>query len=63
MVDCDVIKRNESYVGNIDFEIYYSYEIPFVSYCFQLDKNISPILMRFSAKHSSLRAFTNELQN
>ena len=44
-------------------------EIPFVSYCFQLHKivyifgTVSPILMRFSAKQSSLNAFTNQLQN
>ena len=44
------------------------YEIPFVSYCFQLHKIvyifgiISPILM-FSAKQSSQIAVTNELQN
>ncbi len=45
------------------------YEIPFVPYYFQLDKIvyiigiISPILMRFSAKQTSLSTFTNELQN
>ena len=42
-------------------------EIPFVSYSFQLHKivymfgSISPILMRFLAKQSSLNAVTNKL--
>ena len=45
------------------------YAIPFVSYCFQLDKiacifkTLSPILMRFSAKESSLIALPNKLKN
>ena len=44
-------------------------QIPFVSYCFQLHKivyifgTVSPILMRFLAKQSSLNSFTSKLQN
>ena len=43
--------------------------IPFVSYCFQLDKiayvfgTLSPILMGFSAKQSSVIALKNKLKN
>ncbi len=45
------------------------YSIPFVSYCFQLDKiacifgTLSPILMGFSAKQSSLTVLPNRLRN
>ena len=72
---CEVIKRNESYVENIDFEIYpimiYSliYANPFVSYCFQLGTiayifgTKRPILIGFSAKQSSLIALPIKLKN
>ena len=45
------------------------YAIPFVSYCFQLDKiayifgTLSPILMGFSAKQSSLIALPSKLKS
>ena len=60
-----------SRMSGISFSRYIQlwYAIPFVSFCFQPDKiayifgTLSPILMGFSAKESSLIALPNELKN
>ena len=66
---CEVIKRNESYVGNIDFEIHPN--IGQNSFCILLFSagqkflylwNQKSDLMRFAAKPSPLSAVTNKLQ-
>ena len=57
---CGMIKQNESEFANIDLEIKSNKGNPFVFYCFDnlsIGHNFGttcPILMGFSAKHSSV---------